>query len=287
MSAKDVSSNENSRCRRKEDTGLKNNDTEAPIYLGLFNIVPEGIIQTQPIHLEAHDEGIAEMAALIVIVDDEPDILELIKIHLQKAGYTVSAFDRADPFLDFIRDTKPDLIVLDLMLPDADGLDICTYLKRDDRFYNIPVIMLTAKGEETDKILGLELGADDYVTKPFSPRELVARVKAVLRRDKRTDASGCIKLGTRLTIDPGRYEVLLDGKKVALTPTEFRILQLLASKKGWVFSRDQILDYLWGQEKAVLDRTIDVHIKHLREKLGKDSARLIKNVRGIGYKAEE
>jgi two-component system phosphate regulon response regulator PhoB/two-component system alkaline phosphatase synthesis response regulator PhoP len=227
------------------------------------------------------------MAALIVIVDDEPDILELIKIHLQKAGYTVAAFEKADPFLDYIRGTRPDLIVLDLMLPDADGLDICTYLKRDDRFSAIPVIMLTAKGEETDRILGLELGADDYVTKPFSPRELVARVKAVLRRDRRSEVSGLIKLGKRLTIDPGRHEVLRDGKKVVLTPTEFRILQLLASKKGWVFTRDQILDFLWGQDKAVLDRTIDVHIKHLREKLGEESARLIKNVRGVGYKVEE
>jgi two-component system phosphate regulon response regulator PhoB/two-component system alkaline phosphatase synthesis response regulator PhoP len=172
------------------------------------------------------------------------------------------------------------------MLPDTDGLDICKELKKKDSSSSIPIIMLTAKGEETDKILGLELGADDYVTKPFSPKELVARVKAVLRRQSREEETKRIELPDKVVIDLEKYEVTSAGKKVDLTTTEFRILQLLASKKGFVYTRDHILDYLWGEEKAVIDRTIDVHIRHLREKLGK-AARCIKNVRGVGYKLEE
>jgi two-component system phosphate regulon response regulator PhoB/two-component system alkaline phosphatase synthesis response regulator PhoP len=263
-------------------------ETEPPTGRRLNCEKRTGIIETNAdLTVAPREKETAEMAALIIIVDDEPDIRDLTGIHLKKAGYEVAAFAKAEPFLAFIARRQPDLIILDLMLPDADGLDVCKYLKRDDRFSGIPVIMLTAKREETDRILGLELGADDYVTKPFSPRELVARVKAVLRRDQRTDASGLIRIGKRLVIDPGRHAVSVDGKSVSLTATEFRILHLLASRKGWVFSRDQILDHLWGQEKAVLDRTVDVHIKHLREKLGREAARLIKNVRGIGYKVEE
>jgi len=195
-------------------------------------------------------------------------------------------FFRAQDFLKFIETEKTDLIVLDLMLPDADGLEICKELKKQAEYSSIPIIMLTAKGEETDKILGLELGADDYVTKPFSPKELVARVKAVLRRQQKREELPKIEIGGLLTILPEKHEVYVEGNKVELTSTEFRILQLLSSKKGWVFTRDQILDYLWGQEKAVVDRTVDVHIKHLREKLGKASS-LIKNIRGVGYKLAE
>ncbi|MFP4081990.1 MAG: response regulator [Candidatus Aminicenantes bacterium] len=226
------------------------------------------------------------MRKLVAVIDDEPDILELVSLHLKKAGFKVEAFLDAESLYRFIQKTIPDLLILDLMLPDADGVDICKYLKKEEKFSSMPIIMLTAKGEETDKILGLELGADDYVTKPFSPKELVARIKAVLRRPPPVDSAKKINVGNVLTIDSGKHEVQIENKKVDLTSTEFRILHLLASKKGWVFSRDQILDHLWGQEKAVLDRTIDVHIKHLREKLGK-AASFIRNIRGVGYKLEE
>jgi two-component system phosphate regulon response regulator PhoB/two-component system alkaline phosphatase synthesis response regulator PhoP len=226
------------------------------------------------------------MNELIAIVDDEPDILELVSLHLKKTGFTARGFLDAESFTAFLQDNTPDLIILDLMLPDTDGLDICKDLKKKDASSSIPIIMLTAKGEETDKILGLELGADDYVTKPFSPKELVARVKAVLRRQSREEETKRIELPDKVVLDLEKYEVTAAGKKIDLTTTEFRILQLLASKKGFVYTRDNILDFLWGEEKAVIDRTVDVHIRHLREKLG-NAARCIKNVRGVGYKLEE
>lgn len=222
---------------------------------------------------------------LIAVIDDEPDILELVSLHLTKHGFKVKSFQNAENFFKFLSSQTPDLIILDLMLPDMDGFEVCKQLKSNEEFKSIPIIMLTARTTEADKVLGLELGADDYVTKPFSPRELIARVKAVLRR-KAQDSGKKIKIGNILLIDLNKFEVFVENKKIDLTPTEFRILKILASKKGWVFTRDQILDHLWGQEKAVLDRTIDVHIKNLREKLGK-AAKFIKNVRGIGYKIEE
>jgi len=225
------------------------------------------------------------MNELIAVIDDEPDILELVSLHLTKVNFKVKGFLNTEGFFKFLSSKIPDLIILDLMLPDSDGIEICKYLKSKEDFKFIPVIMLTARATETDKVLGLELGADDYVTKPFSPRELVARVKAVLRR-KTQESGKKIKIGDILLIDLNKFEVFVENKKIDLTPTEFRILKILASKKGWVFTRDQILNHLWGQEKAILDRTIDVHIKNLREKLGK-AAKFIKNVRGIGYKVEE
>ena len=225
------------------------------------------------------------MKKTIAIIEDEPDIVELVSLHLKKAGFDTKGFVKAEDFFNSIERNVPDLILLDLMLPDADGIEICKYLRKKDEFASVPIIMLTAKGEEIDKILGLELGADDYVTKPFSPKELVARVKAVLRRQQKEEILKKIVIGDLLTIFPEKHEAFSEGKKIDLTSTEFRILTLLASKIGWVFTRDQILDYLWGQEKAVLDRTVDVHIKHLREKLGK-AAGLIKNIRGVGYKLE-
>ena len=171
------------------------------------------------------------MNKLIAVIDDEPDIVELVTIHLKKAMFKVKGFSDAESFYRFLDEKIPDLIILDLMLPDADGLEICKYLKKEDKFSSIPIIMLTAKGDETDKILGLEFGADDYVTKPFSPRELVARVKAILRRRQKVEESGKLDVGGILIIDTEKYEVFVEGKRVELTSTEFRILKLLLSKK--------------------------------------------------------
>jgi Response regulators consisting of a CheY-like receiver domain and a winged-helix DNA-binding domain len=218
----------------------------------------------------------------IAVVDDEQEIAELISLHLKKNGFGAKEYHDAGSFLKSLKHRLPDLVILDVMLPDMDGFEICKHLKRDQRLSAVPVIMLTARGDETDKVLGLELGADDYVTKPFSPKELVARVKVVLRRNVKHQESKRIEIGP-IAIDLEKYAVSVEGKDVLLTTTEFKILELLASKPGWVFSRDRILDHLWGEEKIVLDRTIDVHIKNLREKLGKGGA-LIRNVRGVGYK---
>jgi DNA-binding response OmpR family regulator len=226
------------------------------------------------------------MAALVAVVDDEPDIVELVSLNLQRAGYEVLGFGDAKAFFKSMEKRLPDIVLLDLMLPDMDGLEICKSLRHEARWSSIPVIMLTARSTETDKVLGLELGADDYVTKPFSPRELVARVKAVLRRKSGEADTQQLKIGSLLVIDSDRYEVRVQGKKIELTPTEFRILRFLVSNRGRVFARDQILDHLWGHEKAVIDRTVDVHVRNLREKLGK-AASLIKNVRGVGYKIEQ
>jgi two-component system phosphate regulon response regulator PhoB/two-component system alkaline phosphatase synthesis response regulator PhoP len=225
------------------------------------------------------------MNELIALVDDEADILELMALHLKKAGFRTEGFPDSQSFLRFLERQLPSLVILDLMLPDADGLEVCRRLKKDDRFSSIPVIMVTARSEETDKIIGLEIGADDYVTKPFSAKELVARVRAVLRRPRASPEAGKTEIGGLLTIDPQAYEARVGGKTVDLTSTEFRVLRLLGSKPGRVFTRDQILDYLWGHDKIVLDRTIDVHIRNLRDKLGA-AARFIKNVRGVGYKLE-
>ncbi len=224
-------------------------------------------------------------ARLIAIVDDEPDILELVAINLNRAGFRTETFTNAIDFYEFLEKQKPDLIILDLMLPDVDGLDICRLLKSQPQTNTIPIIMLTARGEETDRVLGLELGADDYVTKPFSPRELVARVKSVLRRHEQITADEKISVRGIIKIDPQRHEVEVEGKRINLTTTEFRLLLILAKKPGWVFTRNQILDELWGEDKAVFDRTVDVHIKHLRAKLGK-AGNLIRNIRGVGYKIE-
>ncbi|MCL5990701.1 MAG: response regulator transcription factor [Bacteroidetes bacterium] len=225
-------------------------------------------------------------AKLIAVVDDEADIVELLRINLEKAGFKVKGFENGAGFLNFLKVKTPNLVVLDLMLPDSDGFEICKYLKKQDKYDSIPVIMLTAKGDETDKVTGLELGADDYITKPFSPRELIARIKAVLRRDESDNKGFKIKIGNMLEIDLQKFETSINGKKVELTTTEFKILRLLSERKGWVYARDQILDYIGSHDKGVLDRTVDVHIKNLREKLGPAGV-FIKNIRGIGYKIEE
>jgi two-component system phosphate regulon response regulator PhoB/two-component system alkaline phosphatase synthesis response regulator PhoP len=224
---------------------------------------------------------------VIYVVEDEPDILDLIALHLTKAGFEVKKFLEAAPMMRQLARQVPHLIILDLMLPDHDGVDVCKALKKNHKYTDIPLIMVTAKTDEFDVVLGLELGADDYIKKPFSPRELVARVKVVLRRYKRTATSTSQKINIDdiLTIDPEKFEVLVKDEKVNLTSTEFLILKMLAEKPGWVFSREKILDLLWGDEKDVFDRTVDVHIKNLRDKLG-PTGKLIKNIRGVGYKLE-
>jgi two-component system phosphate regulon response regulator PhoB/two-component system alkaline phosphatase synthesis response regulator PhoP len=223
----------------------------------------------------------------IALIEDEPDIAELISLHLEKAGYTATVFANGAGFLQFMEANTPDLVLLDLMLPDIDGLEICKNMRKRSELSAVPIIIVSAKNGEMDKVLGLELGADDYMTKPFSPKELVARVRALLRRQappvqqpERIEISGV------LLLDLVRHELFVHGRRVDLTFTEFNILELLASNTGWVFSREKILNHLWGQNKDVIDRTVDVHIRHLRKKLGAE-AHCIKNIRGVGYKLEE
>jgi two-component system phosphate regulon response regulator PhoB/two-component system alkaline phosphatase synthesis response regulator PhoP len=226
------------------------------------------------------------MDKIIAIVDDEEDLRELVSVNLKKAGFKVKEFEDADSLIRSLAKSVPDLIVMDLMMPGTDGMEACKILKKDDRYSKIPVIMLTARSEETDKVLGLELGADDFVTKPFSPRELTARIKAVLRRGfAAEEAKAGLKLGD-ISMDLDKHTVTVKNRDVELTATEFRILQILVEKAERVHSREQILDALWGNEKTVVDRTIDVHIKHLREKLG-PAGKKIKNIRGVGYKISE
>jgi DNA-binding response OmpR family regulator len=224
----------------------------------------------------------------IAVVDDEPDIVELVQYNLEKEKYTVSPFYDGESFLNFLKDNSPDLVILDLMLPSIDGLEVCRRIRSsNEKISTMPIIMLTAKGSEVDKIVGLEIGADDYIVKPFSPRELIARVKAVLRRtNAKNEVNGkIIKIGS-LTIDADRYEAMINTEKIELTTTEFNILLILVSKPGWVFSRNKLLDMLWGEDKIVLDRTIDVHIQKLRKKLGQLGDH-IKSVHGVGYKFEK
>ena len=223
------------------------------------------------------------MSNRIAVVDDEPDIIHLVSIHLKKAGYGVDSFLNGSSLLKFLSTNTPDLVILDLMLPDLDGFEICRMMKNDTKYSSIPIIMLTAKGQERDKVTGLDLGADDYLTKPFSPKELIARIKAVLRRTT-TSKQMTLSIGN-LSIDPERFEVMIEQKPVILTPVEFKILLLLVQNHGKVFSRERILDHLWGNEKTVVDRTVDVHIKNLRDKLG-PAEDLIKNIRGVGYKLQ-
>ncbi|GAB1401659.1 response regulator transcription factor [Elusimicrobiota bacterium] len=226
------------------------------------------------------------MSKLITIVDDEEDILEALSVFLKKNGYDVNTYTNASDFFKSLKKKTPDLFILDLMLPDMDGYDICKNLKSDAKYSSIPVIMLSAKSEESDKIIGLELGADDYVTKPFSQKELLARIKVILRRNmlKNTKVFTEIADG-KIKLDKDNFEVTVDNKKIILTTTEFKLLEFLISRNGSVLSRDKILDYIWGEDKIVIDRTVDVHIRHLRKKLGK-YADIIKNIHGVGYKIE-
>ncbi len=224
--------------------------------------------------------------ANVLVIDDEEDLIELVRYNLSQEGFAVSAARDGETGLAAARHDMPDVVVIDLMLPGIDGLEVCRALRADDRTSHIPIIMLTAKGAESDRVVGLEMGADDYVTKPFSPRELAARIKAVLRRvAPRQPAPDFLKHGT-LSIDLERHEVACGSKAVNLTATEFRLLHFLATRPGRVYSRSELIDGALGRDVTVLDRTIDVHIMSLRRKLG-DCGDCIETVRGFGYKFTE
>jgi len=219
----------------------------------------------------------------IYIVEDETDIIELLRLLLAQAGYNTEGFTGAKAMLNRLDEQIPDLIILDLMLPDLDGMEACRIIKNKQEWEKIPIIMLTARVDIEDRVKGLEYGADDYITKPFASSELVARIKAVLRRSGWETSKNVLTITPDFHIDFNKFEVYIKEKRLDLTLTEFKILQLLTQRPGWVYSRSQILDYLWGNDKIVIERTVDVHIRNLREKLG-DYAWMIKNIRGMGYK---
>jgi len=227
------------------------------------------------------------MKEQILIVEDEEDIIEFITYNLSKEGYRVQGVTSGEKSLEFVRSNSPDLILLDLMLPGVDGLDVCKTLKNDPNTAHIPIIMLTAKGEEADIVTGLEMGADDYIVKPFSLRVLSARIKAALRRKSKSpvEETDVIKI-KGLIIHPGRHEVTVEGKVIDLTLSEFRLLHFLASRPGWVFTRDQIINKIRGDDYAVTERSIDVQVVGLRKKLGA-YGKLIGTVRGVGYRFKE
>jgi two-component system, OmpR family, alkaline phosphatase synthesis response regulator PhoP len=227
----------------------------------------------------------------VLVVDDERDILELVKYNLDKEGYQVTTVASGEDALLATRSKMPDIIVLDLMLPGVDGLEVCRRLKADPKTTGIPIVMLTAKGEEADIVTGLELGAADYVTKPFSPRVLTARIRAVLRRADAAEADGSVIRIRDLTIHPGRHQVAVKGEPVDLTASEFRIMAFLARRPGWVFTRQQIVDAAQGDdvfvnERFVTDRSVDVHMVSLRRKLG-EAGSYIETVRGVGYRLQD
>ncbi|MDR1190930.1 MAG: response regulator [Verrucomicrobiales bacterium] len=223
------------------------------------------------------------MNAKILVIDDEPDVADLVAFNLKTAGCKVNTAANGEAGLAKARVELPDLIILDLMLPKLSGTEVCKQLKRDPATAAIPVIMLTARGEEVDRILGLELGADDYVTKPFSPRELNLRVQSILRRRQGGGAPPeRVKHGV-LALDHSRHEVSVSGKLLELTATEFKLLALLLERKGRVQSRDRLLNDVWGYESLIDTRTVDTHVRRLREKLGK-AADYVETVRGVGYR---
>ena len=223
----------------------------------------------------------------ILAVDDEQDIRELVRYNLAKEGYRVSTAATGEEVITQARSLLPDLILLDLMLPEIDGFEVCKILKNDPKTSHIPIVMLTAKGEESDIVTGLELGAEDYITKPFSPRVLIARIRAILRRKKKdeSDTTSVLRIHN-LVINPARFEVLVDESPIELTATEFHILHFLVQHPGWVFTRSQIIDSVKGTDYPVTDRSVDVQIVGLRKKL-KAAEKYIETVRGIGYRFKE
>ena len=224
------------------------------------------------------------MNTKVLVVDDEPDALELIDYNLRGAGYQVFTAANGARAMELAQRHIPDLIILDLMLPEIDGIEVCKILRRNSETQDIPIIMLTAKADEIDRVIGLEVGADDYVTKPFSPRELILRVKNILRRGKpSSEGKQPVIEIQNISIDPEKHEVLVDGSKVILTATEFKLLYLLASRQGRIQSRERLLEDVWEYEADVYTRTVDTHMRRLRKKLG-TSANLIETVRGVGYR---
>ena len=227
------------------------------------------------------------MAQRVLIVEDEPDIRDLLVFHLEREGFQVVTCKSGAEALRLVRSGPPDLILLDLMLPEMDGLEVCRRLRQDPATRAMPIVMLTARGDEVDRVLGLELGADDYVVKPFSPRELVARIRAVLRRVRPDAGTAPLTVG-RLAIDPAAHIVTVDGAPVNLTRKEFDLLRALVEARGRVLSREYLLDHVWGYTAAgeIESRTVDVHVRRLRQKLGGEGQR-IGTVTGVGYRFEE
>lgn len=226
------------------------------------------------------------MTKSILIVEDEADILQLIDWHLRSEGYTTYTATDGNKGLDKAEEKTPDLILLDLILPGMDGLEVCKSLKRNSKTQNIPVVMLTAKGEEVDRIVGFELGADDYIVKPFSPRELILRIRAILRRQEKEPVEESLITYQDLQIDLESYRVWLKEEELKLTVTEFKLLMELIQNQGKVRTRDQLLDRVWGYQFDGYARTVDTHIRRLRQKIG-PYAEMIETVRGIGYRFKE
>src|SRR5882757_10667374 len=224
----------------------------------------------------------------VLLIEDDRDIVELVRYNLEREGFQVAAANDGATGLVQLRKTPPDMLLLDLMLPKLSGLEICRDIRRDQTLNRLPILMLTARGEEADRVVGLEMGADDYVTKPFSPRELGARVKALLRRTEPTNEPRRVIEARGLTIDPSSYRVARDGKPVTLSTLEFRLLYYLATRPNRVFTRDQLLDAVWGTERFVTPRSVDVYIRRLREKVETDADHpaFLKTVRGAGYMFE-
>ena len=222
----------------------------------------------------------------ILIIEDEPDVVDLLTLQLRKSGeFTVSIATDGATGLRKAREESPALIILDLMLPKVPGLEVCKILKTDSTTRHIPIIMLTAKAEEIDRIVGLEFGADDYVTKPFSPREIILRIKAIIRRQSGVSPEEKLTAGS-ITVDPARHHVAVGGKPIRLTSVEFKLLTMLLRRPGRVQTRDRLLNEVWGYESVIDTRTVDTHVRRLREKLGK-AADAIETVRGFGYRLRE
>ena len=226
------------------------------------------------------------MASRVLIVEDEPDIRELLAFNLEREGYLVTRASTGAEALRQVRSARPDLVVLDLMLPEIDGLEVCRRLRADSATAGLPVIMVTAKGDEVDRVVGLELGADDYVVKPFSPKEVLARVRAVLRRSRATVPSVPLAVGG-IALDDATHQATVGGQPLALTPKEFDLLRALLEARGRVLSREFLLDRVWGYARAgeIESRTVDVHVRRLRAKLGTEGDRIL-TVKNVGYRLD-